>query len=79
MSQSPPYRRNKGLQAKCEAKISLYITVVSSGFLKGSLGIICHKNLCRYIYTDTGQLPREGPYGIGDSFIEQGEGFGSVA
>ena len=40
--------------------------------------MICHKNLCRYIYTDTGQLPREGAYGIGDSFSEQGEGFDSA-
>jgi hypothetical protein len=41
--------------------------------------IIFHKNLCRYIYTDTGPLPRVGPFGIGDSFIEQGEGIGSAA
>ncbi len=45
---------------------------------RGSLGFIWHKNLCRYIYTDTGPLPRVGPYVDGNSSIEQEEVFGSA-
>lgn len=53
-------------------------TCGAGGFLKVSLGIIRHKNLCPYIFTYTGPLPRVGPYVDGNSFIEQGEAFGSA-